>query len=167
MNHNRGRKNLRWKYPTQPTATRWKTRLPKYHSEWVKNCKVGLPFYEVSHQVESSCSKWWISEDWLGYGMALQQQRSLAPMLDVGSFRSNPGHTRISWQTKTQQMKSPLNTTQRDTLARLHDENTHANCLPTSLMDHCVKQQVLVIASLWAKYTTLNAVLLPTMVNYT
>ena len=33
----------------------------------------------------------------------------------------------------------------KTTLARLHDENTHANCLPTSLLDHSVKQQVLVI----------------------
>ena len=89
-----------------------------------------------------------------------KQQRSLAPTLGVGSFRSNRGHTRTSWQTETQKTKSPLNTTQRDTAYTSscsmcpnhiegkhgsHDENTHVNCLPTSLFDHFVKQQVLVI----------------------
>ena len=45
----------------------------------------------------------------------LQQKRSLAPMLGVGSFRLYPECTRTSWQTETQQIISPLNTTQCDT----------------------------------------------------
>ena len=44
-------------------------------------------------------------------------------------------------------------------LTCLHDENTHANCLPTSLLDYSVKQEVLVICFvLGYMYTTLKVV---------
>ena len=82
--------------------------LPVSFSDWHKTLKVA--FFLPKRGTGSRGSKWVI-----GCFTAHQQQRSSAPTLGVGSFRSYPGHTRTSCQTETQQIKSPLNTIQRDT----------------------------------------------------
>ena len=55
----------------------------------------------------------WVMSNWLFYRASIAN--ALAPTLGVASFISYTGHTTTSWQTETQEIKSPLNTTQRDT----------------------------------------------------
>ena len=51
----------------------------------------------------------------------------------------------LSFAVSMHDLRVYLNINTKTTLVCLHDANTHVNWLPASLLDHFVKQQVLVI----------------------
>ena len=60
-----------------------------------------------------------------------QKKRESRYLPRTSPLKSYPGHTRTSWQTEIQQIKSPLNTTQRDTAYT-------SSCVYVPKIDQCV-----------------------------